>query len=311
MSTSLVIPTKNNIDTIDKCLSSVMPYYEAGYINEIVVVDGNSTDGTLDVVKKYPVKLLFDEGKKNPGLAYDIGWRQTKGDLVFFLDSDVYLEEGFFPKAHDLVSAEGVGWISCRQKAVASNSITKTQGEDWDWGSNILSKPSSWFQKLYNIALAGKPEPTCGGPCIIVRKVCLEEIDGHHGINEEVIKWCSDIAYSQRIANRGWVTKWWTEAPIYHHPRATFKGYYKQMYAYGKSIAFMHLEQEFKSQYSWYNRIFGILARLASPIIGVYLAVRYRNPEHLVLYPVPRYAVVAGYIAGWFQARKLTSTAKP
>lgn len=282
-----------------------MPYYEAGYINEIVVVDGHSTDGTLDVVKKYPAKLAFDEGKRNPGLAYDIGWRQAQGELILFLDSDVYLEQGFFPRAQELISEDGVGWISCRQKAVVSNKLTRAQDEDWTWGSNILSKPSSLIQKLYNVALAGKTEPSCGGPCVMVRRACLEEIDGHHGIDEEVIKWCSDISYSQRIANRGWITKWWTEAPIYHHPRATFKGYSKQMYAYGKSIAYMHLESEFRQSFPWYNKVFIILARLASPLIGIYLAIRFRNPLQLVIYPIPRYAVVAGYLAGWFRAKRV------
>lgn len=75
---SVVIPTKNNVDTIGECLSSLMPYWEQGYIDEIIVVDAHSTDGTVEVVRNFPVRLRFDE-RQGEYVAREIGWRNANG----------------------------------------------------------------------------------------------------------------------------------------------------------------------------------------------------------------------------------------
>ena len=303
LSTSVVIPTKNSVTTIDECLASLMPYYKEGYISEIVIVDGHSTDGTLEVVKNYPVKVIFEQVKGNIGLAYDVGWRETQGELVILFDSDVYLKEGFFPKIHEMLADDTVGWISCVPKAVVTSTLTKAQAEEWSGG--MLAPTPSRFQLLYTrIAYGVTKEPLCGGPCMVVRRTCLEAVNGFQGLSLETLKCSGDISVSQRVANKGWKTTWWYDAPLYHHPRATFKAFIKQMYGYGVSIAYMHLESEFRKNYPWYNKVISIMARLASPVIGVYLAIRFRNPLHLIIYPIPRYAVAAGYIIGWIRAKK-------
>jgi GT2 family glycosyltransferase len=308
--TSIVIPTKNNINTIDRCLFSLMPYYRQGYINEIVVVDGHSTDGTLEVIEGYPVKLVFDEGKGNIGTAYDIGWRNAQGELIILLDSDVYLKENFFPKVCELLSDDKVGWISCAARAVVTNSLTKAQDEDWIWHINMLSPSLSWFLRLYTrIASGGNQDARCGGPCMIVRRTCLETVNGFQGLSSAALGvgtggCVGDISVSQRIANRGWRTIWWGDAPIYHHPRTTFKGLAKQFYGYGKAEAYMQMEREFASNYRWHQKVTGIIARLGSPAVGLMLAIRFRNPLHLIAYPLPRYTWVMGYIAGWAVAKK-------
>jgi glycosyltransferase involved in cell wall biosynthesis len=310
MKTSVVIPCKNNIATIDKCLSSLMPYFNAGYISEIVVVDGHSTDGTLELLKKYPVRLLFEQVAGNIGMAYEFGWRNTKEELVIFFDSDVFMEDGFFPKIFDLLSDNKIGWVSCQQKAVITNKITKAQGQDWVWsssGKNSRSKLS--FRSLYNrIAYGSTKKHLCGGPCMVVRRACLEAIDGLNGLNAGTIGLkgtsLADICYSQRIVKKGWEAIWWTDAPILHHPRPTFKEYNRQMYGYGKAAAYMQLEPEFQKDYPWQNKVISLLARLASPFIGIYLAIRYLNPYQLIIYPVPRFYWAWGYISGWIAAKK-------
>lgn len=305
MNVSVVIPTKNNIDTIEKCLASLMPYYNEGYISEIVVVDGHSTDGTLEVFKKYPVTVLSDEGKKNPGLAYDIGWRNAKGEIIMFVDSDVYLMDGFFPKILKLFSDTKIGLISCYAKAVVSNKLSKIQADEWVWGAPAPDSKPSRLQSLYKrLSYGGSQKALCGGPLMVVRRVCLEAINGHHGLSYEMIRWCSDIAYSQRIANKGWEIMWWYESPVYHYPRDTFKGLNKQFYVYGKSIAYFHMWKEFQKDFPWQNKVISLTARFGSPLIGIYLAIRYLNPYQLIVYPLPRFYWVWGYIRGWIAARK-------
>lgn len=306
METSVVILCKNNIATIDKCLASLMPYYDEGYINEIVVVDGHSTDGTLEVLKNYPVKLVFEQVAGSIGMAYDCGWRNTRGELVILFDSDVYMGAGFFPKILEMLSVNKIGWISCQPKAVVTNKITKAQGQDWrrsSAGQTTTSKSS--FQRFYiRIAYGGTKEPLCGGPCIVVRRNCLEETNGLIGFTLGTLEVCGDICLSQRIVKKGWKAIWWTDAPVFHHPRTTLKGFNKQMYGYGKAAAYMQLEPEFSEDFPWQNKVISLTTRMASPLIGIYLAIRYLNPYQLIVYPVPRFYWAWGYIRGWIAAKK-------
>lgn len=304
MTTSVVIPTKNDMAHIDKCLSSLMPYYKAGYINEIVIVDGHSTDGTLDVIKKYPAKVTFEKVKGNVNYAFDQGWREAKGDIIILMNSDVYIGDAFFPKILDFLSDKKMGWISCHEKAVVSEGTSKSQAECWDLANTALSSRGLLSGLYRSMVWMGNKIPLRGGPCMVTRRQCLEEINGLVGLTAGTLEVCGDVCFSQRIGNKGWQTMWWTDAPVYHHPRTDLKGLNIQSYIYGKSIAYMQLEPEFKNNYPWQNKIIGIASRLGSPFVGIYLAVRYRNPFQLIVYPVPRFYWMRGYIIGWVEAKK-------
>jgi len=59
--------------------------------DEVVVVDGNSKDDTLSIVKQFPVKNVAEPGS-GFGHARNVGVENATGDLVFFIDSDCYAE---------------------------------------------------------------------------------------------------------------------------------------------------------------------------------------------------------------------------
>lgn len=300
LKTSVVIPTKNNIDTIDRCLSSLMPYYEGGYIGEIIVVDGNSTDGTLDVVKRYPAKLLFDEGR-GFNVACEIGWRNSKGELIIFLDADAYLEEGFFPKVYEFFSDERIGVMGCHPKAVVSNRLTKTIGEQWEWSAPTVGISPFWVRRLYYRIATGENEVPPGGPCHVIKRTCLEAVNG---FSMSDARGGEDIYLSRRIVDKGWKSTWWVDAPLYHYPRTSLRAWAKEHYRFGKEATYRETREQLANRARWYNKLISIIARLGSPLVGLMLAIRFRNPLHLFVYPLPRYAWVIGYLAGWFSARK-------
>ena len=57
---SIIIPTKNNVDILEKCLGSVknLDYPKDKY--EVIVVDGHSTDNTVEIAQKYGCKIVYE-----------------------------------------------------------------------------------------------------------------------------------------------------------------------------------------------------------------------------------------------------------
>jgi len=93
---SVILLTKNSASTVQKSIESI--FKQTCQPNEVVVVDGNSSDGTLEIVKKYPVKLVSEPGL-GFGYARNLGVKSTSGDIVFFLDSDCYAEPNWIENA--------------------------------------------------------------------------------------------------------------------------------------------------------------------------------------------------------------------
>ena len=99
---SVIIPIYNTEHYLKKCLDSVI---NQSYTNiEIICVDNNSTDNSVNIVNKYAqidnrIKLI--KHKVNEGLAAsrNTGINYAKGDLIYFLDSDDYIKNNLFEYA--------------------------------------------------------------------------------------------------------------------------------------------------------------------------------------------------------------------
>jgi len=82
---SVVIPTLNEAGTIGETIKTIKKVLK--YPHEIIVVDGNSTDNTREIVKKENCKLIV-EPKRGYGVALKAGVEHAKGDVVVMVDGD-------------------------------------------------------------------------------------------------------------------------------------------------------------------------------------------------------------------------------
>ncbi len=83
---SVVIPTLNEAGNIKEALETI--HNELAYPNEIIVVDGNSTDGTQEIVKGTNFCRLIVEPRRGYGLALRKGMKYAKGDIIVMVDGD-------------------------------------------------------------------------------------------------------------------------------------------------------------------------------------------------------------------------------
>jgi CheY-like chemotaxis protein len=84
-SVSVIIPTLNEAEN----LPLVLPYFPPDWVDEIILVDGLSTDNTVDIAKRLlPSIRVIMESKPGKGNALQAGYRASTGDIIIVLDCD-------------------------------------------------------------------------------------------------------------------------------------------------------------------------------------------------------------------------------
>ena len=85
-SVSIVIPAYNEEGQLALCLDAIARQTVKPL--EVIVVDNNSTDGTVAVASRYPFVNLLREPKQGPVYARDRGFNAARGEVIGRLDAD-------------------------------------------------------------------------------------------------------------------------------------------------------------------------------------------------------------------------------
>lgn len=98
MKISIIIPSFNQAEYIERTLQSILQQ-EGDFQLECIVMDGGSTDGTVEILKSYDEQIQWvsekDEGQAD---AINKGWKKATGDVIAYLNSDDTYEPGAFQK---------------------------------------------------------------------------------------------------------------------------------------------------------------------------------------------------------------------
>lgn len=91
MKLSVVIPVHNAGTTLKYTIEAIL--HSTQKIDEIIVVDDHSTDNSLKIAKRFPVKAIELKNKTGAGAARNAGARRAKGEYIVFIDSDLYVKK--------------------------------------------------------------------------------------------------------------------------------------------------------------------------------------------------------------------------
>jgi glycosyltransferase involved in cell wall biosynthesis len=92
MKFSIITIVLNDKDNIEKTILSIL---EQNIELEYIIIDGGSTDGTLDIIKKYEDKINILVSEKDNGIAdaFNKGIKLTSGDIIGIVNSGDFLEK--------------------------------------------------------------------------------------------------------------------------------------------------------------------------------------------------------------------------
>jgi glycosyltransferase involved in cell wall biosynthesis len=97
---SIITPSYNQGLFIRNTIESVM---NQNYKNfEHIVIDGGSTDNTIDILKEYPHLIWKSEKDNGPAHAINKGYKLASGDITTWLNSDDFFAENIFIKIADI-----------------------------------------------------------------------------------------------------------------------------------------------------------------------------------------------------------------
>lgn len=110
MKTSVVIPVYNEEKYIEKCLISLSNQIDKP--DEIIVVDNNCTDKTVDIVKKYKVKIIKE---KNQGIVHarNKGFNSARYDIIARCDADSVLPTDWIARIKKNFEKYSIDALSC------------------------------------------------------------------------------------------------------------------------------------------------------------------------------------------------------
>ena len=86
---TVIVPIRNAESMVEECLDSIF----RANPHEVIVVDGKSTDRTLEIVGRYSAKVLSDDGRGVPA-ARMMGIKAAGSDIVVLIDVDIVLPDG-------------------------------------------------------------------------------------------------------------------------------------------------------------------------------------------------------------------------
>ncbi len=164
---SIITPSFNRAALIADAVESVLAQ---GYPNfEHIIVDGASTDGTLDVLKKYPHLRIVSEPDRGMYDALNKGLALAHGDVIAWLNTDDLYPPGTFAVVAEVFAAHP---DACAVSGAAETFVDSAEGPrvikteqaiaDADYWQRIVNAPvpNGWFFRKSLFEKTGNFDPS-------------------------------------------------------------------------------------------------------------------------------------------------------
>lgn len=187
MKISVITPCLNAVNYIDRAIKSVL---QQGKDVEHIIVDGGSTDGTLDILKKYPHLKWKSEPDGGQVDAMNKGFLRSCGDIIVYLNADDYFEAGAFEHVRDTFAPD-VDMVMGKVRV-----LQESNGNIYEW----INDPRCDFMSILR---HWEPDAFCVNPVGYFYRRKVQEMVPF----EEKYGAKMDLAFLLHVAEAGFVIK--------------------------------------------------------------------------------------------------------
>jgi len=227
---TIVTPSLNQGDFIEQTITSVLSQEYPRL--EYVVIDGGSTDHTLDILSRYSGKIKWQSQEDNGQTeAINTGIGMTSGDIIAYLNADDILLPGSLNLVGELfMKHDNIQWLTGRCNIINSRGVSIRPAISLY--KNLLLHLHSYHALLITNYISQ--------PSTFMRRKLMEK----SGLFDERLKYVMDYEY--------WLRAWKIEPPfILHNELSGFRihGHAKTTYA-GHSSQYIEEEKSIIARYT-------------------------------------------------------------
>ncbi|MGY4884461.1 MAG: glycosyltransferase [Nanobdellota archaeon] len=178
MKLSLVIPTYNEKENIQRLIERIQREFQENKINgEIIIVDDNSPDGTGEILeqlkrKQKNIQIIHRKGKLGLSSAVLEGWNIAEGDILGVMDADL---------SHPPEKIKELLWGIEKGGAdftIGSRYIPGGEIKGWNLKRKVMSKTATLLARIYTKV----KDPMTG--FFLIKKECVKGV----GLNPKGFK---------------------------------------------------------------------------------------------------------------------------
>lgn len=184
---SIVIPNHNNASTIGLCLDAACASDYPEF--EVIVVDDCSSDNSTEIINRYPCRLLQLPEHGGASKARNTGAENSRGELLFFIDSDCLVRTDTLTKAVSAFRQNG-------PDVVLGGTYTLMPYDSWNFFS-IFQSVYIHYSETKNLK---KPDYIATHAMLISAEI----FHTSGGFVEDFMPILEDVEFSHRLKKSGY-----------------------------------------------------------------------------------------------------------
>ena len=241
-SISVIVPVKNSVSTIRDLLDSLMELDYNEDLLEIIVVDGDSNDGTRKIVGEYPVFLVDEEGK-GVNAARNTGIKWSSGEIIAFTDGDCVVPPDWARNIAKNLRDPNVSFVGGPVEGYDKKSFLSIYLDE----TFFQVKPGSrWRSEATDLLLLQFP----AGCNMAFRRHALEKVNF---FDERIAFGFDDLDPIEKLGSRGFRIIMDPDVTILHKHRTSLCQVLRQHFNYGRGGALLAIHKRSSKLASWFT----------------------------------------------------------
>ncbi len=241
---TVIMPVRNEAKHIERTLAQLVEQDYDRQRFEIIVVDGQSSDGTPERVAKFAERYknvrLYTNPRRLGSAARNIALRHARGDVVVIVDGHCELEDNrYLAKLASAFDRSGADCIGRPQPLDVAGATALQRAIAAARSSRLGHHPDSY---IYSSREGFVPAKSVA---VAYRRSVFEQL----GPFDERFDACEDVEFNHRIDRAGLRCYFTPDAAVHYAPRDSLGGLFRQLVRYGRGR--VRLFRKHRDAFSW------------------------------------------------------------